>query len=272
MIFYLPDRSNNITQNDLSTGILRITVSLKPNFPEVDTFLCVVINDMDYKVRYTKRKGRSDLLHLGKDLLVSLVVGKKCKLKFTRLTATKYIIENEYFLFLNSETDNITYSQLKDLKEKYWHSLKNSSFPPPPNNGSCVDMIKYFKRKSINNNNQIGPYFGLTVFEAANRIATDLVIINGIIQLISNGDEPESSVITVRLGNKDVKGKGDFSINEKEGEAFNVAASYYKGKLRSTNSKWQNLSLSYILVNAEVFEELKKEKPPIEVIKVIDWG
>jgi len=45
-------------------------------------------------------------------------------------------------------------------------------------------MIRYFKRKIEGENQSIGHYTGITVFEAANRIASDLVIISGVLQLI----------------------------------------------------------------------------------------
>lgn len=271
MTFYLPDKGNSITPLDIDKGILRITVNFKSHFPAKDSSLKIVINNKEYKVKYTKRIGRSDLLNLGKKLLASLIVDKNCKLKFTKLSDDKFRIDNEYFLFTNLETDDINYLQLKKLKKKYWDSLKSSSFPKPPSDGSSVAMIKYFKRKNIAEYNQIGPYFGLTVFEAANRIASDLVIINGILQLIENKKEPKNSKITIRLGNKHVPGKGDFSINGKEGEAFNVAASFYKVKLRNTNTKWIKGELSYILVNAEVFDELENEIPAVNIVKVVGW-
>ncbi|RYY00066.1 hypothetical protein EON78_01985, partial [bacterium] len=258
MTFYLPTPGNNITTNDIEKGILRITVDVKPHFPPRDGLITIIINDKAHQVNFTKKIGRSDLLYIGKKLFESLAVGKKCRLRITRVNESEFRIENAYFLFLNTETDDIGYKQLLDLKQKYWESLKKTSFPIPPQNGSCVEMIHYFKRKNIGENNQIGPYFGLTVFEAANRIASDLVIINGIIQLIEQKREPKLSRITIRLGNKHIKGQGDFTINGKEGEAFNVAASFYKSKLRTTIAKWPN-GLSYILVNAEVFEDLKNE-------------
>lgn len=175
------------------------------------------------------------------------------------------------FLLDSHETNGINIQGLKALKKKYWNLLREHPFPSPPESGNAIAMIMYFKRQKLNSNIIIGPYAGISVFEAANRIASDLVIINGILQLIKQGREPGNSEITVRLGNKHEKNKGDFTINGKEGEAFNVAASFYKIKLRNTTKKWLLLNLHYILVNAEVFDEIKERELNNKIIKVIGW-
>lgn len=131
-------------------------------------------------------------------------------------------------------------------------------------------MIHYFKRTK-DKGNSIGPYSNITVFEAANRIASDLVIINGVIKLIEQNTEPANSTITLRLGNKHVRDKGDFTINKKEGKAFNVASSFYKVKLRNTNKKWESTSLAYILVNADLENEFPAIKTDSRIILVDNW-
>ena len=175
------------------------------------------------------------------------------------------------FLLDNDDTDNISLEGLNKLKIKYWSLLRENPFPKPPVSGSSIEMIKYFKRKEKNSLVKIGPYVGISVFEAANRIASDLVIINGILQLITDEKEPCNSDIILRLGNKHVKNKGDFTINEKEGEAFNVAASFYKIKYRNTTKKWIDKELHYILVNAEVFDEIIEGVLDPKIIKVNNW-
>lgn len=272
MVFYLPDKGNQITLRDISIGVLRITAHAKKYFKESGDRVKVIVNGRKSEVKYLRRENRSDLLYLGTDLFALLSVGKKCKLRITCLNTGEFIFENEFFLFLSSETDGINYSQLKELKRKYLMSLKVHSFPSPPQNASAIQMIKYLKRRTDDSNHQIGPYFGLTIFEAANRIATDLIIINGILQLIDNGIEPADSIVTVRLGNKHTKGKGDFTINNKEGEAFNVATSFFKGKLGSTLRKWTAKgALCYILINAENIKDLEHDKLDKKIIPVADW-
>ena len=50
------------------------------------------------------------------------------------------------------------------------------------------------------------------------------------------GKESEESIMTICLGNKYIPGCSDFTINNREGEAFNVASSFYKVKMRSTKN------------------------------------
>ena len=166
------------------------------------------------------------------------------------------------YLFDPTELIKIDYEMLQTCKEKYFSFLNDNPFPKPPNSGTYFEMIHYLKRKDINNPQKIGPYQNITIFEAANRIASDLVIINGIIQLVQNNPSLKNASFTVRLGILHEKGKGDFTIHfgdkDFEGEAFNVAPSFLNVKLRNTISKWnkdENVGkLKYILVNDEAFE------------------
>lgn len=272
-VFYLPDQGNHITAYDVERGILRITTRAKSFFPATDAQVRVHYNGQSLLVKFMKGTGGSDLLHMGKELFTHLAITPGCKLKITRTTLGEFIIEHRISGFTYKETDNIKKSQLEYLKAKYWEFLETYPFPKPPADGHSIDMIKYFKRTVANEVCQIGPYSGISVFEAANRIASDLVIINGVLQLLKDGKEPADAVITVRLGNKHVKDRGDFTINDKEGEAFNVASSFYNGKLSYTNRKWLGKELRYILVNAEVAGDIVgiDEDSPTEIIKVKDW-
>ncbi len=271
-IFYLPDSAkNNITKADQLVGILRITSSTQHFFPDKDSNLKIRIGEDLHTVKFTKRNDKSDRIYLGKQIFDSLSIRTNTILKFYKLSSNEFKIENASFLFSDAETDNINYEKLLKLKKKYWQSLKDNPFPVPPDTGSSIDMIKYFKRNNLEMLNHIGPYYGISVFEAANRIASDLVIINGVLQLIDAKKEPIDSIFTIRLGNKHVPNRGDFTINEREGEAFNVASSFYKIKLRNTTKKWIEKDLSYILVNAEVFDEVNGQRLDEKIIKVVDW-
>jgi hypothetical protein len=271
-IFYLPDsEKNSITKTDVSSGILRVTINSKKYFPNSDSELKIWIGEDLHFIKYSKRNSKSDILYLGKSIMNALSVRSKTKIRFYKLSPKEYRIENASFIFSNSETDDINFEKLSKLKVKYWDSLKRNPFPPPPKSGTSIEMIKYFKRNDNESLNNIGPYFGISVFEAANRIASDLVIINGVLQLINDKKEPFDSIFTIRLGNKHVPNKGDFTINGKEGEAFNVASSFYKIKLRNTTKKWLEKDLFYILVNAEVFDELTETNLDKKIIKVINW-
>lgn len=160
---------------------------------------------------------------------------------------------------LKGKTENITFDELLILDKEYRECLRNYHFPKPPENTTAIAMIDYLKRRSVDNFCRIGPYENISVFEAANRIASDLVLIRGVIQIINDGHEHNDKRITLLLGTKHVKGMGDFKIGDKHGEAFNVAPAFYKAKLYSTIKKWtknqQESNLSYILINHDVVQE-----------------
>lgn len=184
---------------------------------------------------------------------------------------------------LTSNTEGINYSGLIVLKQEYY-SLLNNKFQPPPASGDCIKMIHYLKRKDEDNPVKIGVYENITPFEAANRMASDLVIINGLIQLIKLDKISSKATFTLRLGTKHEKQKGDFSIvtskGSYEGEAFNVAPSFYKDKLNQTLSKWRKIkedykiNLKYMLINNEAVIESDYKRLKTEGIKLIgvkDW-
>ncbi len=84
-----------------------------------------------------------------------------------------------------------------------------------------------------------GPYPNVSIFEAANRIMSDLVILKGIAWLLQKGVFPFSSY-TVEFGNEDENGfdiratSGNISL---VGEAFNVAPSFFQTKKSSALKK-----------------------------------
>lgn len=84
-----------------------------------------------------------------------------------------------------------------------------------------------------------GPYPNVSIFEAANRIMSDLVILKGITWLLQKNVFPFSSY-TVEFGNEDANGfdiqarAGDVTLI---GEAFNVAPSFFQTKKSSALRK-----------------------------------
>ena len=169
------------------------------------------------------------------------------------------------------DTDRIDFNGLLRLKRKYWRLLELYPFPKPPVNGEVPEMLSYFKRKS-HDCSQIGHYSNISVFEAANRIATDLVIINGAIQLAEANEDIKQGKFTLRLGTRHDPDFGDITIGNSEGEAFNVAPSYLSEKLRKTKSKWFNGGLQYIFINEEVAEKLRDIDGGTQIIKVKNWS
>src|SRR5690242_10606583 len=98
-----------------------------------------------------------------------------------------------------------------------------------------LPLLSALKRQKV----EIGPYGHVSLFEAANRIMTDLVLLYGIRWLLASRTFPFSKYeIEYGHGNKQ-----PFDIMAEEGgvtligEAFNVAPSLFKGKKTSMLEK-----------------------------------
>lgn len=179
-------------------------------------------------------------------------------------------------LFDRDKLSDLNYKELNIFKTTYLKLLTDNPFPLSPNSGSHYEMINFLKRKDESKPVKIGVYENISPFEAANRIASDLVILNGLLQLIATNKEIKNAKFTLRLGTTHHVGKGDFTIKindeEFEGEAFNVAPSFLKQKMRKTLKKWEGSQrLRYILVNVEAFEFIGASKIDGRVFKVENW-
>lgn len=173
--------------------------------------------------------------------------------------------------------DRLNKDQLESLKTSYLDTLEKYPFPQIED-WSYQSVIKELKRDL---KKQIGPYMDITIFEAANRIATDLTMMDGILKLFSDGKLEIQDTVKIRLGTMHISGRGDFTVfrkdeSEQEGESFNVASSFFQSKMQKTLKKWENKSsLKYILFNKDClstdklylyFEILKKERQDIEFV------
>ncbi|SHG82440.1 hypothetical protein SAMN05444372_11092 [Flavobacterium micromati] len=182
----------------------------------------------------------------------------------------KYLFERD------TELKDINYQALIAFKARYFQLLEEHPFPPAPTAGSHYEMINYLKRKDESKPINIGVYHNITPMEAANRIASDLVIINGLIQLVASKTELKEAKFTLRLGTTHHIGKGDFTIKingeEHEGEAFNVAPTFLKSKMNTTTKKWlSNDILKHILINEEAFAFIGASLVDKRVFKVENW-
>lgn len=98
-----------------------------------------------------------------------------------------------------------------------------------------LSLLESLKREKV----ETGPYPNVTLFEAANRIMSDLVILHGVAGLLKSKTFPFNEYI-VEFGNED---KNGFDIRASSpsatlaGEAFNVAPSFFQGKKRSALKK-----------------------------------
>lgn len=116
-----------------------------------------------------------------------------------------------------------------------------------------VGLFKYLKRAKV----EIGPYPHVTLFEAANRIMTDLVILKGVKWLLDKGSFPFDEYL-VEYGNED---SNDHDITAAQsgkrliGEAFNVAPSFFQGKktsmLKKLRKAGESADFKIIVANAD---------------------
>jgi hypothetical protein len=101
-----------------------------------------------------------------------------------------------------------------------------------------IDFLKALKREPIS----VGPYSSITLYEASNRIMTDLVILCGVRWLLKRKHLPYASY-RVDFGNENTQ-QFDVMAEHKDGkfsaEAFNVAPSYFSQKFGKEIEKLRN--------------------------------
>jgi hypothetical protein len=124
-------------------------------------------------------------------------------------------------------------------------------------------LLEALKRDKV----KVGPYPDVTLFEAANRIMTDLIILYGVKWLLESKTFPFDSY-TVEFGNEDENG---FDIRaEKEdqrlvGEAFNVAPSFFQIKKSSMLKKLRESDVDadykVIMFNHDAVNQNYRPKP-----------
>ena len=121
------------------------------------------------------------------------------------------------------------------------------------------------------------PYPDVTLFEAANRIMTDLVILNGVKWLLEKSGFPFSEY-RVEYGNEDSSAHDLMAENEDErlvGEAFNVAPSFFHGKktamLKKLRTPENKTARKLILANEDaVGESYGPQLKPTEHMVLVD--
>jgi len=119
------------------------------------------------------------------------------------------------------------------------------------NNKTGVSLLEALKREKLT----VGPYPGVTMFEAANRIMTDLVILHGVSWLLKTNAFPFDAY-TVEFGNEDHNGFDIKACKDGKslvGEAFNVAPSFFQNKksamVKKLRNDGNNSSFKIIMVN-----------------------
>lgn len=120
-----------------------------------------------------------------------------------------------------------------------------------------LTLIEALKRERVG----VGPYPDVTLFEAANRIMSDLVILHGVAWLLKEKTFPFGEY-TVEFGNED---KNGFDLTAKSngrtlvGEAFNVAPSFFQGKklsaLKKLRKHGKHADYRVLLINHDAVRE-----------------
>lgn len=120
-----------------------------------------------------------------------------------------------------------------------------------------IALFTALKRSQIG----VGPYPDVSLFEAANRIMTDLVILYGVRWLLHNRVFPFSSyAVEYGHGNEN---QFDITAHDRDqtliGEAFNVAPSFFQGKkaamLKKMRTHGQKATHSMVMFNADAVHE-----------------
>jgi len=124
-----------------------------------------------------------------------------------------------------------------------------------------LDLFKVLKRKAVG----AGPYPHVTMFEAANRILTDLVILYGVKWLLDNDVFPFERY-EVEYGNENNNGSDICAAGNGKtlaGEAFNAAPSFFQAKKCSMIKKVAESSADFkiIMFNHDAVKSSYAPKP-----------
>ena len=136
-----------------------------------------------------------------------------------------------------------------------------------------IPLLQVLKRGETG----IGPYKKVSLFEAANRIMTDLVILRGVEWLLHSQQFPFESY-QVEYGNEDQYDhdiSASFEGQQLIGEAFNVARSFFQGKkakmLKKMRDSETKEATRLILANLDsVSDSYKPKLGPREAMLLVD--
>jgi hypothetical protein len=152
-------------------------------------------------------------------------------------------------------------SNIRAITEDFYKSL--ASIGESIQGKTGIPLFIALKREKLIG----GPYPNVSLFEAANRIMSDLVILKGIAWLLEKDMFPFSSY-TVEFGNEDENG---FDIQASSGkirlvgEAFNVAPSFFQTKKSSALKKLRrdgsNATYRILMFNEDAVSSSYTPKP-----------
>ena len=128
-----------------------------------------------------------------------------------------------------------------------------------------LGFLDEIKRKPLN----IGPYPKVTLFEASNRIMTDLTILLGVKELLNGRiKEIQFEKYTVDFGNENVN-SNDIIASDNEnkliGEVFNVSKSFFQTKkinsLKKLRKQKEKNEIILLIYNSDAVKETYNPKP-----------
>jgi len=137
-----------------------------------------------------------------------------------------------------------------------------NQIPVSINAGNVLELLSKIKRHKINN----GPYPHVTLFEAANRIMTDLTILYGVKDLLNGRlKDLKFDQYKVEFGNENHNDHDIMASNESEeliGEAFNVAETFFQVKktssLRKLRKSGGQAKILLLMYNSDAVKDLYK--------------
>jgi len=171
-------------------------------------------------------------------------------------------MEKDNFILYDSFNKALSKDEFEQAKAAYLSLLTENKYAIK-NADTIYDLIDNIKRTP----EKVGPYKNISVFEALNRIGSDLVLLSGATILFKNeveGIEPQK--IHLKMGTTH---GFDFEVILKDnkkifGEAFNAAESFCKFKMRQAIHKLidknpdVNAKEGIVFINAEVKETIEK--------------
>lgn len=159
-------------------------------------------------------------------------------------------------------SSSLTLSQDNVIVEMRRRAILIEKIGPSIKGLSGVALIESLKRDRVG----AGPYPDVTLFEAANRIMSDLVILHGVKWLLGTAHFPFDEY-RVQLGHENTNPFDIEANNGREslaGEAFNVAASFFQVKKSAMLVKLRrdapNHTYRIIMVNHDAVTENYKPR------------
>lgn len=154
---------------------------------------------------------------------------------------------------------NLDHQELLAVIAKYKQSLKD--FPPPTlDSKGTYSLIASLKRSP----HRFGPYKGLTLFEIANRLFSDLVLMEGAKHIFEKPSlVTQHDILSMKLNPSNISGYDLEIYTEEEtiyGEAYNTAPSFFKIKTASTlrklnHEKHSQVKKAVLLFNEDALDE-----------------